>query len=180
MQKSKWSLLTIWVSLGVSFYGFSGHAQVSAPLKKTKHTIKIDQNPFDFVKEITENAGRYRQSRGFANAAQHSAKPKSGASLKYQAKDNGSSGQAQVIYNALVREYGPPKSVRGQSHVWDIENPRKGIIQADMVTVILKMETSGAYELIMDRDRGGNGRATWDATRVQKQRQNNKTNKARK
>jgi len=168
MLKSIWSLRIVWCVWAILFYGIPGYAQIAEPTKKVEKKTKLAPNPFDFVQGITENAGQVSQGRGLANAAQHNAKPENSTSLKYRTTQGSSPGQAQVIYNSLVQQYGPPKSVRGKSHVWDIENPAKSAVQADVVTVILKMEENGTYELVMDRDRGGDGRATWDATRIQK------------
>lgn len=167
MLKPIWSVV-IWVGTVVSFSGVSGYAQVPVPLKKIEHTVELKQDPFDFIQEIVENSGHNQQAQDLGNATQYAEKPQYSASLKYHKKDRVPPEQAQAIYNALVHKYGVPKSVRGQSYVWDIENPAKSITQADIVTVILKMENPGSYELIMDRDRGENGRATWDATRIKK------------
>jgi len=160
--------VVIWTGTVGLFSGVASYAQVAEPFKKAELTTEITQDPFDFIQEIAENSARNQQDQRLGNIAQYSSKSKFGGSLKYHKKGSGSPEQAQTIYNALVQKYGPPKSVRGQSHVWDIENPSKSSTQADMVTVILRMEASGAYELIMDRDRGENGRASWDATRIKK------------
>jgi len=168
MRNSNWSLLIVWAGLGILLYGVPGHAQIAKQTKKPEQTIKLEQNPFDFVQEIVENNGQYQQGQNLAKNIAQGATPKDKYALKFHKKSNGSPQQAETIYNSLVQKYGPPKSIRGQSHVWDIENPEKDSAQADMVTVVLKMDMSGSYELKMDRDRGENGLATWDATRLKK------------
>lgn len=152
----------------ILFSGNLSQAQVVAPFKKTERTIELNQDPFDIIQEVVENSGRNQQELGLAKNTKSGVKPTFATPLKYEKKSSGSPEQAQVIYSALVQKYGTPKSVRGQSHVWDIKNPGKSSTQADKVTVILKMGNSGAYELIMDRGRGENGRATWEATSVKK------------
>ncbi len=152
----------------ILFSSFSGYAQVVVPFKKTELAIKSEQNPFDNVQDIVDNNRSHKKRAGLENAPKNGTKSKISKSLKYQKKYTGSPQQAQAVYKSLVGQYGQPKSVRGKSYVWDIKNPSKNSVQADIVTVILKMDTSGTYELVMDRDRGENGRATWDATRVKK------------
>jgi len=139
--------------------------QVHADVQNSD-AIKI--SPFDFVRQAAEASNekpsqqRQIRQRGtpaiFANQ-----KPPTGGGPKLQYKQTFAArpGEAQKLYNTLVRKYGPPKSVRGISHVWDIENPDTSHQQSGTVAVILSIEQSGAYELIMDRDRGEDGSATW-------------------
>ncbi len=121
-------------------------------------------NPFDVAQEIMQAAPaktgktvqKQMRMRSFTKVA-----PK----LKFHQRYALDKARQQAIYNELVRRFGPPKSIRGTSHVWDIKNPTAGGRQADILTIIFKMDKNGMSELIMDRDRGMDGRATWAAPR---------------
>jgi len=135
---------------------------------------EIEPSPFDFVRQAAETSnkssfsqkqvGQIGEPAVFASQKLlNSGEP----TLQYNKKFIAKPGEAQKLYKTLVQKYGPPKSVRGTSHVWDIENPSTSHKQSDTVAVILSIEESGAFELIMDRDRGEDGRATWALPRRQ-------------
>ena len=155
----------------------NGHAQTNNVRMKSATITGVEDNPFDFVRQTAESQDNLKhfqnKARGKTFATRNGLNPRANArktagALQYRKKFNGSSGEAKILRKTLVAQYGEPKSVRGQSHVWDIENPSRGGAQADIVTIIMQMDKSGDYELIMDRDRGEDGRATWAAPRIEK------------
>jgi len=170
------------ITVGIWFCGGVANAQTASNKVKLQENIELsyiaELNPFDFVQQEAENlvsttkTQQFQKSKSLNKSAQYSAKARTSSApksaLQYRRKFSASSGQSQALYQTLVGKYGQPQSIRGQSHVWDIKNPNRGGTQADIVTVILKMADNGDYELIMDRDRGENGQATWAAPRLEK------------
>jgi len=161
------------VLLGAGIWGGGHSAQAAdkAPNQvrlAVQSSDDVELSPFDFVLKAAEasdeNSPRQKQVRQigepavFANQLRlNNDEP----ALQYNKKFKAKPGEAQKLYDTLVQKYGPPKSVRGTSHVWDIENPSTSHKQSNTVAVILSIEENGAYELIMDRDRGEDGSATW-------------------
>lgn len=157
------------------FFPVLGNAQSQKALQEPVISENSQQNPFDFALQAVENAEQITRQTGSAKvqrlkqynlSVQKNSQKKQSNALQFRKKFNGTPAQSQHLYKALVAQYGEPKSIRGQSRVWDIQNPHKGQNQADIITIILKMEQNGAYELVMDRDRGADGRATWAAPRI--------------
>lgn len=150
-------------------------------LNKPEPSYISESNPFDFAWQAAETPKLAVGNAQFqkSNAALSSAKSEIRAQSlikrktalqyrrKFSASRNGSQEQSKTLYNTLVQKYGAPKSVRGQSHVWDIKNPSRGGQQSDIITIIMKMAKNGDYELIMDRARGEDGRATWATPRIE-------------
>ncbi len=125
-------------------------------------------DPFEFVRRTAENSDnglpgqkQARQTGTLAMSARQTQRNDGETMLQYHKTFAARPGEAQKLYNTLVQKYGPPQSVRGNSHIWNIENSNTSHRQSDTVTVILSIRDEGAYELIMDRDRGEDGRATW-------------------
>lgn len=163
LQKTSLCMLS-----GMLLFTVAANAQTSDISAKFDAIIETTQNPFDFALQVAESQGALkRQSKSFQKTTQGRALPRKSLALQYRKKFGGTAEQAQALRKILVAQYGEPKSIRGKSHVWDIENPNSGNGQADIVTIILKMGEVGGYELVMDRDKGGDGRATWAAPRME-------------
>ena len=162
-----------------SHWVIMAQAQEQKPLRQPLVSVAPNddsiqrENPFSAALRIV-NSGQKAQGRknGKTNEGKLGRNSISGKTLrplnsahdtdlKFQQTYKLSHAQEQAIYRSLVRAYGQPNSIRGPSHVWDIKNPTSGGRQADMVTIIFKMDGSGNCELVMDRDRGEDGRATW-------------------
>ncbi len=167
---------SICVAFAMSFCSVCASAQSSTPVQKPIFSQISSKNPFDFALNAAENlpepgqAQALKYQRSSIRDGRPEVKNVLNAPLQYRKKFRQSPQRAQTLYKTLVQKYGKPKSVRGVSHVWDIKNPDKGGRQADIVTVILKIQKNGSYELIMDRDRGENGLATWAAPRLLKEK----------
>ena len=136
------------------------YGQAQQPSK----SIQGPQNPFDYTLGLiaAPGAAKARQSQQSQTFA------KGTSPLQYRGSLSGGQAQAKTLIENLTLKYGPPTSIRGQSHVWDVENPNAGGAQAKIVTIIVKSGTSGEAALIMDRDRGEDGRATYTAPRIAK------------
>ncbi len=142
--------------------------EISRPaVKVTDERAKIDRpNPYEVARDIVlSRSGKSKSDQ--QKSLKMPIRARVAPSLKFHQVYTLGKAEERAVYDKLVRTFGPPKSIRGSSHVWDIKNPSAGGKQADVVTIIFKMDGSGRCELIMDRDRGEDGRATWAAPRVQ-------------
>ncbi len=152
----------------------------------TESGIKPDKqakaNPFDFVMEVFEQekntnkslsrniifqSSKQLQGKTGRSFARQYTQPKS-PQLQYKNNLSLSKKQADNILRKLQLQYGKPTSIRGDSYVWDIKNPQASKEQADIVTIIFRKNKTGDYQLIMDRARGGDGKATWALPRRKK------------
>ncbi len=124
---------------------------------------KIDA--FDFVLQAAQRATHPENIPGsgqIGKASRFTVVQKTPDALQYNKKFTTTPEQAKMLYNTLVQKYGTPKSVRGKDHIWYINSPNSTRhVQSDIMTIILSMEKNGHVELLMDRDRGEDGRATW-------------------
>jgi len=125
-------------------------------------SAKINENPFEFARNLAESGGASALHSQQPNSIgpeirQATAKPQ----LQYREKAGRSKVQTKRLLEGLTQKFGPPKSVRGANHVWEIENPDTGLSQSKLITIILSVDRNGSSELIMDRNRGEDGRATW-------------------
>ncbi len=162
------SLIVSFSVLSVALCGLTVHAQKISPDTNDTSKQSTIQSPFETAQNIFEQKEKFKAHGLKTKTDKQSKKPIKPQELRFNKKYQGSSQQAILAYDSLVKQFGPPKSVRGDSYVWDIENPDKSATQSDLVTVILKMGNSGNYEVLIDRDRGGNGKATWAATHALK------------
>ncbi len=99
--------------------------------------------------------------------------------LKSQSSFACDTARSQAILQKLRRQYGAETSIRGRSHVWDVKNPNANRRQADIVTIIFQRD-NGQCRLLLDRDRGADGRKTWALPRLNTntERKIHKTNKS--
>ncbi len=119
-------------------------------------SVKTGENPFEFARELVESTG-VQSLNSVAMKTPDLAKPQ----LQYRGKSGQNQAQTDRLLKDLTQKFGPPKSVRGADHVWEVENPNAGLSQSKLITIILSVDGNGGSELIMDRNRGEDGRATW-------------------
>ena len=116
--------------------------------------------PFEEACSIVERSHRKSESE-YLNVCT----TRGSAALQYNSVFGNGSAHAKNVLLQLQQKFGEQKTIRGASYVWEIDNPNKSAIQADIVTIILNYNPNGQSELILDRAKGGDGRATWAAPR---------------
>ncbi len=151
--------------IGCATFYSGGALGQQVPVKGPMNSVQ--ENPFDYILALAETPNLANTSSTAARVARPLKVSRKSADLQTRKPLRG--GQAKSLIENLTLKYGPPKSIRGQNYVWDIANPDAGGRQAKIVTIIVKLNTSGRSELVMDRDKGEDGRATYAAARRAKQ-----------
>jgi len=142
----------------VALFGFANVPYVASYGQNSPQNIAgpAQVNPFDYALGLTATKGSTRTAPNSKTLALSTS-----SQLQHREPVLGGSKQAKQLINELTVKYGEPSSIRGGNHVWTIKNPDKSGVQADVVTIIVSLNPTGNSELIMDRDRGENGLATW-------------------
>lgn len=158
MKKVLGQKTAIFVKFWVLVLGWPLIAYGQTPADGLKPGIQQD-DPFEFVVRNMENEPRRQiSSRRETSAA---SADNAVSALKYTRTLNDSPNQAKDFLETMNQKYGPPKSIRGNNHVWDVGNPNTHHLQAKMVTIIVSYEPNGTSYVVIDRDRGEDGSATY-------------------
>jgi|GEM_PF-2979083 len=174
---TKFSVNTF-ICVSLCFGGTSLSNLAYGQVKDIRQTeIRASSNPFDYTLDLLENpvvekpvAGLALRSYVRPSTSQLKVAPqkqqvvnsqKQNAVLQYRKQINGGAVQAENLIAGLTAKYGAPKSVRGNNYVWEVDNPAQDSLQANVVTIIVTVNEKGKSELVMDRNRGEDGRATW-------------------
>jgi len=112
-------------------------------------------NPFDDACKLAEQS-----ATAWETGATQSCYTGGTTELKYIRNFNGDTTAVDKVLAKLTQKYGIQKSTRGNSYVWEVDNPTKGLKQADLVTIILTVDPNGLSVLIIDRAREGSSIAS--------------------
>ncbi len=174
MKKLSWNIY------GAFLIG--GCLVLSAPLAAFGQS-KVEDDPFEFAVQSVEMAAKPPQAGATAEKIGASVgqsgrnQPRKSARLKYNKTLDDSPDQAGNYLDIITRKYGPPTSLRGDNHVWDIANTNNQPDQARLVTIMVTYQPAGISGLVIDRRRGEDGSETYALARAKKERdEKNKQN----
>lgn len=125
----------------------------AAPGKVLVSRPRIDDDPFAFA------IGLAKGKTGTASA-QKQRSALTSASRGGKGRHLVDSQTAKTALSKMRLAYGPAKSVRGNIHIWELPNPQSGPSDDKTVTVMITDGASGG-EIVADRFKGRDGRATW-------------------